>query len=67
VTKEAVVRQFFIDFIENLGESLDDDYCQGEITLIPAELFFSGSLEIKWDPEKQKNSTPIQSCAGEAI
>lgn len=55
MTKEAVARQYFIDFVENLGEDYeydceyDQDREEEEATLILADLFFSGLLEIKWD------------------
>ena len=59
MTKESVARQFFMDFVENLGEDYEYDCecaqdCGEEATLILADLFFSGLLEIKWDFENQQ-------------
>jgi hypothetical protein len=56
VSKEAVARQFFLDFIENLGSEYEDecnqDYIEEEANLILADLFFSGLLKIEWNPRK---------------
>lgn len=45
MTKEAVVRQFFMDLIENLGENYEDDfqrdYDEEEANFILTDLFFS--------------------------
>jgi len=55
MTKESVARQFFWDFLENLGDcpSHDDEQTAEEANFILADWFFSGMLEIKWDPKKQ--------------
>jgi len=57
MTKEAVARQFFMDFIENLGESYEDNYDQDhneeEANLILTDLSFSGLLEVERDPKKR--------------
>ena len=56
MSKDAVVRQFFLDFLENLGdhvgecEERDDE----ERNQILADLFFDGRLEIKWNAETGK-------------
>ncbi|MGD0496195.1 MAG: hypothetical protein ABSB28_09190 [Candidatus Bathyarchaeia archaeon] len=46
MSKEAVARQFFLDFIENLGSEYEDEYNQEhdeeEANLILTDLFFSG-------------------------
>jgi hypothetical protein len=56
VSKEAVARQFFLDFIENLGSEYEDQYNQEhdeeEANLILTDLFFSGLLKIEWNPRK---------------
>jgi len=51
MTKEAVVRQFFIDFLENLGHHVNDyeEFEEEECNTILADLFFAGKLEIKWN------------------
>lgn len=56
MTKEYVARQFFWDFMENLGDNYknDDEQDVEEANFILADWFFSGLLEIKWDPEKHK-------------
>ncbi|MGB8779887.1 MAG: hypothetical protein WCD81_04470 [Candidatus Bathyarchaeia archaeon] len=56
MSKEAVARQFFLDFIENLGSEYEDEYNQEHIeeeaNLILTDLFFSGLLKIEWNPRK---------------
>jgi len=54
MTKEAVVRQFFMDFVENLGYDFDgwEEFEDEECNMIIADLFFAGKLEIKWNPNK---------------
>lgn len=49
MTKDAVVRQFFLDFLENLGEYVDEceEHDAEECNQILADLFFDGRLEIK--------------------
>ena len=55
-SKEAVARQFFLDFIENLGSEYEDENNQEcseeEANLILTDLFFSGLLKIEWNPRK---------------
>jgi hypothetical protein len=56
MSKEAVVRQFFLDFIENLGSEYEDEnnqeHIEEEANLILTDLFFSGLLKIEWNPRK---------------
>lgn len=56
LTREAVARQFFLDFVENLGSEHEDEditpYVEEEASLILADLFFSGLLRIEWNPKK---------------
>ncbi|MGA3193113.1 MAG: hypothetical protein ABSD73_11490 [Candidatus Bathyarchaeia archaeon] len=56
MSKEAVARQFFLDFTENLGSEYEDEYNQEHIeeeaNLILTDLFFSGLLKIEWNPRK---------------
>lgn len=54
MTKEAVVRQFFMDLMENLGYHVDErkEFEDEENNLILADLFFAGKLELKWNPER---------------
>jgi hypothetical protein len=51
-TKEAVVRQYFRDFLENLGDcEFDDDFDElndEESNQIISDAFFSGGLMISW-------------------
>jgi hypothetical protein len=54
LAKEAVARQYFMDFIENLGESFEDDVQldDEEANLTLTDLFFSGELELKLSPHE---------------
>lgn len=56
MTKEAIARQFFRDFLENLGgyRYIDDldEYDEEESNQIITDVFFSGGLTMKWDPKK---------------
>jgi len=56
MSKEAVARQVFLYFIENLGSEIEDEYDQEydeeEANLILTDLFFSGLLKIEWNPRK---------------
>lgn len=54
MTKEAVVRQFFMDFIENLGDHVDEkkEFEDEECNMILTDLFFAGKLEMKWNPKR---------------
>ncbi|MGB9134711.1 MAG: hypothetical protein WCC63_03885 [Candidatus Bathyarchaeia archaeon] len=54
MTKEAVVRQFFMDFVENLGYQVDErkEFEDEESNMILTDLFFAGKLEMKWNPKK---------------
>jgi hypothetical protein len=54
MTKEAVVRQFFMDFVENLGYHVDErnEFEDEESNMILTDLFFAGKLEMKWNPKK---------------
>jgi hypothetical protein len=55
VTKEAVARQFFIDFVENSGDTEEDpheEYPSEESLLVVTDWFFSGLMEIGWNPRK---------------
>ena len=59
MTKSAVVRQYFMDLIETLEEdnctdAEIDDYKREENMMTVTNLFFSGHLELKWNPKKQK-------------
>ena len=54
MTKETVVKQFFWDLLENLGEDYESDseyssYDKEENNLILLDLFFAGLLKIGWD------------------
>jgi len=51
MTKKAVVRQFFMDFLENLGDYEFNGYEEEESLRVMADLFFSGLLVLKWNPE----------------
>ncbi|MCW3985151.1 MAG: hypothetical protein NWE91_01910 [Candidatus Bathyarchaeota archaeon] len=53
MTKEAVIRQFFSDFIENLGCKVNgyEEFDEEECNMILTDLFFAGRLEIKWNPK----------------
>ena len=54
MTKEAIARQHFMDFLENLGdrEYGYEEYSEEESDWILTDLFFSGLLVVKWNPEK---------------
>lgn len=54
MTTEAIARQYFIDFLENLGCHVKgyEEFDEEESAMILADLFFAGRLEIKWNPEK---------------
>ena len=56
MTREAVVRQFFLDFIENLGTEHEDEditpYVEEEASLVLTDLFFSGLLKLEWNAKK---------------
>jgi hypothetical protein len=56
LSKEAVVKQFFMDFIENLGENIDEyeEYDQEECNQILANMFFASNLEIKWNSKTER-------------
>jgi hypothetical protein len=56
MSKDAIVRQFFLDFLENLGDHVDEceELDEEECTQILADLFFDGRLEIKWNAEAKK-------------
>lgn len=56
MSKEAVVKQFFMDFIENLGENIDEyeEYDQEECNQILANMFFASNLEIKWNSKTER-------------
>lgn len=53
MTRGCVARQFFWDFMENLGDNSNDDDAQNmeEANFILTDWFFSGLLEIRWDPK----------------
>ena len=53
MTKEAVARQFFMDFIENLGYYVNryQEFEEEECNMILTDLFFGERLEIKWNPK----------------
>lgn len=55
MTKAAVVRQFFLDLLENLGYHVDarKEFEDEESNMILTDLFFDGKLELKWNPETQ--------------
>jgi len=56
MTKEAVARQFFYDFIENSGAECecgqDQVWSEEECNMILTSCFFSGRLEISWNRRK---------------
>ena len=56
MSKDAVVRQFFLDFLENLGDHVGEceEHDEEERNQILADLFFDGRLEIKWNAETKK-------------
>ena len=53
MTKEAVVRQFFMDLLDNLGYHVDPrrEFEEEESSMILTDLFFDGKLELKWNPD----------------
>jgi len=53
MTREAVARQFFMDFLENLGYPVDSykEFEEEECNMILTDLFFDGRLEVKWNPK----------------
>ena len=56
MTKEAVARQFFSDFLENLGNECECEQGQPwlgeEFNMILISQFFSGNLEIRWNCQR---------------
>lgn len=54
MTKEAIARQYFRDFLENLGdhEYGYEEYNAEESAQIITEAFFSGELIIRWNRKK---------------
>lgn len=57
MTKETVAKQFFMDFIENLGDyeyEHDQSFGEEEANSILTDLFFSGLMGIKWDSKEHK-------------
>jgi hypothetical protein len=56
MSKDSVVRQFFLDLLENLGDHIDEYETRDEEerNQILADLFFYGRLEIKWNAETKK-------------
>lgn len=58
MSKESVARQFFWDFLENLGEEYkpDSDLSNSdreEANFILTDLFFAGLLKIGWNHKTQ--------------
>jgi hypothetical protein len=56
ITREVVVKQFFWDLLENLGEDYESDieyssYDKEESNFILMDLFFAGLLKIGWNPK----------------
>lgn len=51
MTKEDVAKQFFWDFLENLGDSSDDERVEEEANFVLTDLFFSGLLKVEWNPK----------------
>ena len=49
MSKDAVVRQFFLDFLENLGDHVGEcqEYDEEERIQILADLFFDSRLHTK--------------------
>ena len=57
MSREAVARQYFRDFIENTNfEQVDirDGFNNVEATEMIVDLFFSGKMELKWNPKKHQ-------------
>jgi len=61
MTIEAVARQYFMDFLENLGdceyggeEYVDEEYIEEQSNQIIADDFFSGELVIGWDTKEHE-------------
>jgi len=54
MTNEAIARQYFMDFLENLGdhEYGCEEYSEEESDQIITDTFFSGGLIISWNPKK---------------
>ena len=55
MTKEAVTRHFFLDFLENLGDyeyDPDKGFAGEEGNMIIADFFFAGMMKLRWDPKK---------------
>jgi len=57
MTKEAVARQYFRDFLENTGNyeydpDEPDEFSEEECDQIITDTFFSGGLIISWNPKK---------------
>lgn len=54
MTKEAIARQYFMDFLDCLYEyDVDyDEYSEEEFLRIVVDLFFAGDLKIKWNSDK---------------
>lgn len=55
MTKEAVAKEFLLDFLENLGDYEYDPHeglGEEESKIILADLFFGGLLKLRWDPKK---------------
>ena len=53
--KEAVARQFFTDFLENLGDYEYDPhegFGHEESHMIIAGFFFAGQMKLRWDPKR---------------
>ena len=53
--KATVIRQYFVGLLENLGDSIEDRDIRNEeeCNEILTDLFFSGKLELKWNPDKE--------------
>ena len=53
MTREAVARQFFMDFLENLGYPVDShkEFEEEECNMMLTNLFFDGRLETRWNPK----------------
>lgn len=57
MSKESVVRQYFRDLIENTNfeqVNIRDGFDNVETTEMVVDLFFSGKMELKWNPEKHQ-------------
>jgi hypothetical protein len=54
--KATVIRQYFVDLLENLGDNVEDYDIKDEeeCNEILTDLFFSSKLELKWNPDKEK-------------